>query len=214
MDARSKPPRSGVNAMTLIAGSLLAVCLLSLIYCSYDLKFPNHFVGDMYGMEAMFRIIILLAASAPMILGILFLFIKREKQNSKLFSVGAILILVSASILLYLAIGIYNSRMQDDVRKGYNSMTVQELSKIVQIKGDLHAIYAIQAKNSDLAVSTLSDILQNENANLSCRMEAATSLGQIDGPKAKEALVAARENLKDPNILMAIDRALGSTSMH
>ncbi len=40
--------------MNVLLGVILGIGIFSATYCIYDLLFPSHFVGDMYGMEVMF----------------------------------------------------------------------------------------------------------------------------------------------------------------
>ena len=61
------PTRSGVAnafAIALVALSLLGIC-----YYLYDLIHPNHFVGDMYGMEVVFRVALLFLPVIALVVG-------------------------------------------------------------------------------------------------------------------------------------------------
>ncbi len=116
--------------------------------------------------------------------------------------------ILSSLFLFFMGWNVYASRRLDDIRKSYPMLSINQLVEVIIRKGDMHAIYAIQAKSPNLAIPALSGIVHNEKVKLSCQMKAATSLGQIEDPKAREALLSAQKHAKDPNLLMAIEQAL------
>jgi divalent metal cation (Fe/Co/Zn/Cd) transporter len=60
---------------------LVMTGLLSILYYIYDLIYPNHFVADMYGLEVMFRVSIVVIISLPLFIGLLLTVIGRKKKN-------------------------------------------------------------------------------------------------------------------------------------
>jgi ABC-type antimicrobial peptide transport system permease subunit len=186
----------------------LIIGLSSIAYFLYDLKYPDHFVGDMYGLEVMVRAFILLAASLPMIIGLGLRVIGRKRNSNHLITAGFAMVILSSSILLYMAIGVSGSRNKDEMRKTYAHKSIDELLKIAREQKDEYAIYAIMEKKDPAAVLPLCEILLDEKADVKLRMESAHALGEIDGEGARKALAKALGQSKNQYLTRSINYAL------
>jgi len=54
-----------------VAIVLAVVGLSAAFYNAFDIRYPNHFVGDMYGMEIMWRGSVLILICLPLCIGFL-----------------------------------------------------------------------------------------------------------------------------------------------
>jgi len=167
---------------------LVLIGLLSGLYYFFDLKYPNHFVGDMYGLEVMFRVSILVMVFSSLFIGLLMIMIGRKKKNNKLTKSGLFLADICSIVLILLSINVYSSRHKDDIRKTYPQKGTDELIRIALDKKDPYAIYEIVARKDTSAVPELSNILLDVNQNARLRIESAHALGQIGGYSARTTL--------------------------
>ena len=174
--------------MTIPSIVLLLIGLLSALYYVFDLRYPNHFVGDMYGLEVMFRVSILVMVFSSLFIGLFMIMIGRKKKNSKLTKSGLFLADICSVVLILLSINVYSSRHKDDIRKTYPQKSTDELIRIALDNKDPYAIYEIIARKDTSAVPELSNILLDENQNASLRIESAHALGQIGGYNARTSL--------------------------
>jgi len=174
--------------MTIPSIVLLLIGLLSALYYVFDLRYPNHFVGDMYGLEVMFRVSILVMVFSSLFIGLFMIMIGRKKKNSKLTKSGLFLADICSVVLILLSINVYSSRHKDDIRKTYPQKSTDELIRIALDNKDPYAIYEIIARKDTSAVPELSNILLDENQNARLRIESAHALGQIGGYNARTSL--------------------------
>ena len=133
--------------MTIPSIMLVLIGLLSALYCFFDLRYPNHFVGDMYGLEVMFRVSILVMVFSSLFIGLLMIMIGRKKKSNKLTKSGLFLAGICSVVLILLSINVYSSRHKDDIRKTYPQKSTDELIRIAIDKNDPYAIYEIIASN-------------------------------------------------------------------
>jgi hypothetical protein len=171
--------------------------VLALIYAVYDLRYPSHFVGDMYGMEVIFRVVMLGGAAAPMLFGVVLLTWGSRRTIRNFCILGTVVIVVSSSVLIANAVGIAQSRNLDRIREAYPAKSVDELLAVARDKKDQHAIDVLAAKADPASVPGLALILLNENERGNLRYCAAQALGRIGSEDARKALDKARDSSKD-----------------
>jgi hypothetical protein len=167
------------------------------IYYVYDLRYPNRFVGDMYGLEVMFRLVPLCFFAGAMLLGGVILSVGRWKSRRRLRIVATAIIFVSSTILTAMAFDVVQDRRLNEVRKHYPEKSVEELLAIARVRKDQHAIDAIMIKADPAAVPGLALILLNENEPGNLRYAAAQALARIGGDDALKALAKAWDSVKD-----------------
>ncbi|MBI5568435.1 MAG: HEAT repeat domain-containing protein [Desulfomonile tiedjei] len=200
------PVRSGIaNA---IAIALVALGLLGLCYYLYDLKYPNHFVGDMYGMEVIHRVGLLFFPVIALIVGGSIVAFSRRKNISPLRSLGFGLLLAGTACVLALSLSVFQSRRLDDIRKGYPAKSVSQLIQIARDSKDMYALDALIMKRDPTAVRPLGEMLDDPNEETRMRHVAAHALGQLGGEEAKAALEKAQSRVSDADLKRAIEFAL------
>lgn len=168
--------------------ALIAAGLLAAVYYGYDIMYPNHFVGDMYGLEVMYRVAVLVMIAVPAAIGLLLAVIGRMKKQNKLARIGHILISAASVVLIFLSVNVYYSRHKDDIRKTYSLKSTDELISIALNEKDQFAIYEIIARNDTSAITALCLILLDTNQDDRLRLEAAHALGQLGGDSSRVAL--------------------------
>ena len=94
--------QAGLRPLDRAAIAALAVGVASAGYNAYDLKYPGHFVGDMYGLEVMFRVIVTACAGGPLLLGIPLLAWGIARRAPRARTAGAVIVMI-ASVLLVVA---------------------------------------------------------------------------------------------------------------
>ncbi|OHB60513.1 MAG: hypothetical protein A2167_06145 [Planctomycetes bacterium RBG_13_46_10] len=188
--------------------AFVIVGLLSLLYYIYDLKYPNHFVADMYGIEVLFRVSILIMIALPMFIGLLLIVIGRKRGKNRLTMSGIVLANIFSLILILLSINVYFSRHKDEIRKTYLHKSTDELIRIALNKNDQYAIYAIIARKDTSAVPALCQILLDENQRVKLRIESAHALGQIGGDISRDALEKAITRSKNSYLTETIKYAI------
>jgi hypothetical protein len=187
--------------------------LLALGYNLYDLAYPGHFVGDMYGMEVMARAMYFIPPGGMMMLGAILLWVSRHKRSRDLCIASVILAIVSAAILTAEAAGVFHERELDKIHGQYPQRSAAELLRIVREEKDQFAVEALWGKavgekGDPVSVQALCDILLDKDEESLLRSEAATALGQVGGDKATAVLEKARSETKDPHLIEAIGYAL------
>lgn len=174
--------------MKILSIVLVVIGSLSILYYIYDLKYPNHFVADMYSMEVLFRVSILLMIALPMFIGLLLIVIGWNKRKNNLTKTGTVLAIICSLVLILLSTNVYFSRHKDEIRKTYTHKSTDELIKIAVKEKDQYAIYPIIERKDRAAVPSLCEILLDENQNVNLRIISANALGQIGGEMARNAL--------------------------
>ena len=101
------------NMRNLFIG-LIIIGLFSILYSLYDLKYPNHFVGDMYGIEVMFRVFILLVITFLLFIGMVLIVIGWNKKNNNITMTGIVISIIFSLILFLMSMSVYFSRHKDD----------------------------------------------------------------------------------------------------
>ena len=186
----------------------LALGILASAYYIYDLRYPNHFVGDMYGLEVLARLTWLCSAAGPMFLGALLLFLDWRKKTRRWPKLGMGLVIIPSLILVAMAVDVVQSRRLDEVRKGYPEKSIAELLAIAREQKDQHALYPLITKPDPAAVPGLAQILLDENEHGPLRYLAAEALGRIGNEDAREALVKARDSATNKYFKESIERAI------
>jgi hypothetical protein len=174
-----------------------ALGILASLYYIYDLRYPSHFVGDMYDLEAIARVSWLCGAAGPMFIGAILLFLDWRKKSRRWRILGMALVIVSSIILVAMAVDVVQSRRLDEIRRGYPEKSIAELLAIAREQKDQHALYPLIAKPDPKAVPGLAQILLDENEQGSLRYCAAEALGRIGNEDAQKALVIARDSSTD-----------------
>ena len=162
--------------------------LFAAFYYACDIKYPNHFVGDMYGMEVMSRAFLLMMTGLPLCAGLLVALISWKKEETKLTELGLVLADICAAVLIVMALNVFHDRAIDDIRKTYPQKSTNELLRIAAKEKDQFAIYELLARKDRTAVPALSRMLLDRNELPRIRTECAHALGQIGGDEAKAAL--------------------------
>jgi hypothetical protein len=182
--------------------------MLAFLYVAYDLKYPNRFVGDMYGLEVMCRLFVLCAATAPMLLGVAFLFVGWRRKMRRLRVLGIAVTGVSSVILMAIALDVAHSRHLNEVRRSYSEKSVEELLAIAKGQKDQYALDAILIRRDPAAVPGLVLILLNESEPGNLRYVAAQALARIGGKDAREALEKAIDLSKDEHFKEFLNRTV------
>jgi preprotein translocase subunit SecE len=196
------------HKMTILFIVLVMIGLFSILYYIYDLIYPNHFVADMYGMEVMYRVSILIMIALPMFIGLLLIVIGRNKRKNNLTKTGIVLATICSFVLILLSTNVYFSRHEDEIRKTYQHKSTDELIRIASSKNDQYAIYEIISRKDSSAVPALCQILLDENQNIKLRIESAHALGQIGGDIGRDALEKAMTRSKNSFLTDTIKYAI------
>jgi hypothetical protein len=194
--------------LTILFIGLVIIGLSSIPYYIYDLTYPNHFVADMYGMEVMYRISILIMIALPMFIGLLLIAIGRNKRRNNLTKTGIVLASICSFVFILLSTNVYFSRHEDEIRKTYQQKSTDELIRIALSKNDQYAIYEIISRKDSSAVPALCQILVDENQNIKLRIESAHALGQIGGDIGRDALEKAMSRSKNSSLTDSIKYAI------
>ena len=117
------------KTMTILSALFIIFGLASSVYYVFDLKQPNHFVGDMYGLEILFRGSLFLMVLASLLIGLLMLTIGWKKKNKQLTKSGLILSNIFSVVLILMSLKVYDSRNQDENRKAYPLKSTDELTE-------------------------------------------------------------------------------------
>jgi len=165
----------------------LVLGLFSAGFTLYDLWRPNHFVGDMYGMEVVARLVywfpfvlVLVVAAAAMWLGY---------RKSGRITLAAVVLLTSAACVLFtMAIHTAYMRQVWAQRKTYPDKTVTELLRLARENKDQFAIEALGRKRNPAAVPGLRQIVLDSDEQGALRVCAARALCQIGTSEAREVL--------------------------
>jgi hypothetical protein len=184
--------------------------ILAALYYLYDLGYPNRFVGDMYGMEVLFRLYVLSFAAGPLLLGGVLLVVGRWKGMRRLLILGTAVVIVSSVIMTAMAVGVVRSRHLNDVRKNYPEKSVEELLFIARDQKDQHAIDALMIKADPAAVPGLALILLSETEPGNLRHAAAQALARIGGDDARTALERARDSSRDNHFREFVSEIMGN----
>jgi MFS family permease len=197
-----------------VLGLLTVAALAATAYAVYDLKCPSHFVGDMYGIEVLWRLSFLGMAVGGLLSGWLLVAIGRRRKTTAWSLSGTVIVIVASLVLAFIGLDIARSRHKDAIRKEYPQKTAHELLSIAREDKDQYALYAIMMKKDSAAVAALSEILLDEKEPTRLRYVAAHGLGAIGGETARAALTKARGLSGDASLQQMIDHALEMTKEH
>jgi hypothetical protein len=207
MSADRKPATAAWTRLLSVASAALFVAGLGAsAYETYDLFFPNHFVGDMYGLEILMRVAILAAPAFLLILGGA-LCLARIARKARPGALGMTLLLIATTTLLAIAVNTSRSRQLSAARQGYPALSIQELVRIALEENDQYAVDALSEKGVH-AVPPLRSMLLDQEERFNLRWCAAHALGRIGGDEAKSALREARSVIHNSELVTAIDYAL------
>ncbi|MBN1488291.1 MAG: HEAT repeat domain-containing protein [Phycisphaerae bacterium] len=190
------------------AWGLLAIGGLSMAYCLYDLISPGHFVGDMYGMEVMFRLLMLSLPVAALLVGGVLFHVGRRKRSDAVCWTAAVLLVLPTLALVVMAGFVLADRRDDAVRRQYPSISTHELLRIAREQNEMFAIEELLVRQDPAVVPGLCEILRDANEDVRLRCGAAHALGEIGGPEARAALEQIRVDCPDKSLRFAIDYAL------
>lgn len=101
---RTRKRNNEVFLCTFVAGLCALGCYL------YDLVFPGHFVGDMYGLEVMMRLVIVAGPTAGLFIGGSLLYVIGDRERKWPRAGAGALLVASAIGLVLLAYGVGRSR--------------------------------------------------------------------------------------------------------
>lgn len=189
----------------------VALAMLAGLYTLYDLLFPNHFTGDMYGLEATVRAVPLIVAALVFAVGSA-LCIRAVLRSQRPSMMALSFLMVAAIVLVTLAADTARSRHQWATRTSYSAKSIAELLDIARQRDGQFAVYALGSKGKQ-AVSGLRDLLLDETASRTVRQVAAQALGNIayaGTPEAVTALEEARTRIGHADVRRAIEYALES----
>jgi hypothetical protein len=198
----------------LVLGLLTVAAITASAYDIYDLKYPSHFVGDMYGMEVLWRLSFLALAAGGLLLGWILVAIGRKRKSVVQGLSGTAIVIIASLVVAFIGIDVARSRHTDAAREEYPQKTVHELTRIAREGKDQHALYAIMMKRDSAAVAAFSEILLDENEDPRLRYVAAHALGEIGGEAARAALTKARSLSGEAALQQMIDHALEMTKQH
>lgn len=180
-----------------------------LIYYIYDLAYPGHFVGDMYGYEVVFRIMILASVILVTLIGIMFLsFYWRDRQKTKFRLTGHAVISISVILMVVLAVNTFFSRSEDRQRDEFYKKDIAELVQIARTTKNPLAIDVIMSKNDTTAVELLGGILLDRNEAMSLRYRTVQALAYFGTARSREILAAAGQSSTDEYLTSMISQAL------
>lgn len=191
-----------------LAWGLLVIGGLSTGLCLFDLIAPGHFVGDMYGVEVMFRLLMLAMAVGALCMGGILLRLGKRKQSEVMCWVALIVLVLPTLVLMGMAGLVLVDRRNDAVRRLYPSADTAELLRVAREEKDRAAIDTLLVRRDPAAVRGLCEILLDAHEDLGLRCGAAHALGELGGPEARAALEQARGGCADESLRIAIDYAL------
>lgn len=206
-----KQPKSPLPISVIIVFGFLAMAIVSIGYCLWDLQFPNHFVNEFYGMEVIARLPWLVIPTVLLIVGSILFVSALAKDKKEARRAGAVLVIVASIVLLPMALNVSRSRKQWEIREDYPNRTVEELLHIARhddAKEAQFAIDALQTKKDPAAVPGLCEILLNETERGHLRSSAADALGEIGGEQAREALEKVQASNPNRYLMNAVKYAL------
>ena len=181
--------------------------VISISFYLYDIIFPNHFVGDMYGLEVIYRLFLIVIPAIMFFVG-LFLVLRSLIKSRSIGLVSSILVIVSSILLLSLSGHTLYSRIQWRIRETYPSRSVAELLRIAREEKDQFAMDALLIKKDPSAVPGLSQILLDENEVMPLRVGAAHALGEIGGEDAKNVLEKVKARNPPEMLRIAVEYSL------
>jgi len=208
---RSPPAGGGGRSRKAFTGAVFAFLgagLLALLYHLYDLKCPSHFVGDMYGIEVLFRLLVLLTTAGAMLLGAVLLALGRIRGSKPLETAGSLLVVTLSLVLLALSLGIVRERHKDALRGSYPEKSVEELIHLARSEKEWQAIDALVLKNDPAAVRPLCKMLLESNEDARLHYSAVRALAHFGGEEALAALEQARSMYHGEYYRTTIDYAL------
>ncbi len=204
-DQAAKPmPRTLYRA----AVAATAVAGVGVAFLLYDMACPNTFVGDMYGMIVLMRLLVLAPCVLALLVGGVLAVIGWTRRRRGLGIAGAVVIFVATVPVLGMAAQTAWERHRNAVRATYPDRSVAELLRLAAEEHDQFAVTVLGAKGDPAAVPGLRTMLLDASAPANLRICAAQALANLGGPEAREALVAARDRVTDPQVQRAVGYAL------
>ncbi len=182
---------------------------IGLAFYLFDLAYPGHFVGDMYGYEVIFRILQVASVIVLGLFGVMLLsFYWRNKSKTRLRFAGHLVIAVAAVLMIVMAVGSGVSRYHDNRREAFYKKDIAELIQIARVHKNPFAIDVIMAKGDTSAVEFLGGILLDRNEAMSLRYRSVQGLAYFGTARSRDILAHARESLEDEYLIKMIDQAL------
>lgn len=183
----------------------LIVGVASLAYSLYDLARPAHFVGDMYGLEVIVRLIWLLPFVVGLVVTTAVVACRRRRGAGWVAGVATVLL---AGGLLVQALGVAKTRRQDAVRSTYPGLSTAELLRVARGQGDAYAVYELAGRQDPNAALALQQILVDESVDPSLRICAAQALANGRATDARALLEDAQTQVRDGQVRQAVVDAL------
>jgi len=205
--ARPKPVPKGLFYAAVAA---LAVGALAAAYQVYDMACPNTFVGDMYGLIVVVRLVPLVACGIVLTAGGVLAVVGWTLRRRGLCIAGTVVAIAATLPILGLAGHAAWERHQNAVRATYPDRSVEDLLRLATEEHDQFAVGALGMKGDPGAVPGLRAMLLDPAAPTNLRICAAQALANLGGPAAREAIETARGRVTDPDVQRAVGYALGS----
>ena len=198
-------PRQALSWMPWL---FLTAGFISIGYCLYDLAYPGHFVGDMYGLEVIVRLATLCVPSVLLLVAGVGAQARWVRERRWLHLGMVAFMALPLLMLANLAGDVAASREQDRIRAGYPLKSTDELLRIAHAEKDTFAVYELLARKDPAAVPGLCDILLDEEEGLALRDSAAHALGEIGGQEARSTLEKVQAGCPEGSLRTAVDYAL------
>lgn len=177
--------------------AFLIAGLCAAAYTIYDLLYPNHKVGDMYGLEVVVRLMYFAPGLGLTLLGGALLTSGWRKSRTARAFIGSILIITSSVLLVGMGVWVAHSRYQWGVWNGYPGKPVPELLRLVREENDHVALDAIAMKHDPASLSALDELMRDENVPVNMRIDAAVLLDQWIGKEGEQGEAVLRGVLAD-----------------
>jgi hypothetical protein len=191
-----------------VAAAATAVAALAVAYQLYDMASPNTFVGDMYGLIVIVRLMYLGPCLLALLVGGLLAVVGWTRRRRGLCIAGAVVIFIATVPILGMAGQTAWDRHQNAVRAAYPDRSIEDLMWLAMERNDSFAIRALGAKGDPAAVPGLRAILLDGKRPTHLRTYAAQALANIGGPAARKALEKAGDRVTEPSVKRQIGYAL------
>jgi phage pi2 protein 07 len=188
------------TAMVILNFAVFAMAALGMWYDFHDLRFPGHFIGDMYGFEVMGRLFYLVPILIFALLGFsLFIGGLRNERKGR-FWTGSVFLWLSCICLIPLVKDVYDDRQEDALHKTYPQKSVEELTRLVRMDKDQYALDELMIKRTPESIKVVKQVLVDENEKTVLRICAAGWLFQFDDEEIKALLKKTEQTTKNNDL--------------
>ncbi|MBL7139432.1 MAG: HEAT repeat domain-containing protein [Planctomycetes bacterium] len=192
------------------AVAAIVVATLAVAYQFYDMACPNTFVGDMYGLIVLVRLVPLVACGVVLTAGGVLAVVGWTRRRRGPVIAGAVIAIAATLPILGMAGHVAWERHRNAVRATYPDRSVEDLLRLANEEHDQFAVGALSTKGDLAAVPGLRAMLLDPEAPTNLRICAAQAIANLGGPEAREALETARDGVTDPDVQRAVGYALES----